>query len=127
MDTKPITEQERALLRMPSIASQFPVEIAGGVGWSEFTGECRFCKQDIPDDLLRGAVSRPLPSVAVIEAVGVCPHCKIATTFLYRLHDDMRITGPRADGWRTWRPAPTVWQRIRDFFGFPAMHRGSSK
>ncbi|MCL4748264.1 MAG: hypothetical protein KJZ83_23070, partial [Burkholderiaceae bacterium] len=83
--------------------------------------------QDIPDDLLRGAVTKPLPSVAVIDAVGVCPHCKIATTFLYRLHDDMRITGPRADGWRTWRPAPTVWQRIRDFLGFPATQRGSSK
>ena len=101
MDTKPITECERALLRMPSIASQLPVEIAGGAGWSEFTGECHFCKQDIPDNLLRGSVAIPLPSVAVIEAVGG----RLAHL----------------------APAPTVWQRIRDFLGFPATYRGSSK
>ncbi len=51
---------------MPSITSQMPVVITGGVAWSEFTGECYFCEQSIPDGLLRGLITKPLPSVAVI-------------------------------------------------------------
>jgi len=126
MNTKPLTVRERALLAMPTIASQMPVALPGGVGWSEFTGECHFCLSDIPDELLRGSVTKPLPTVAVVEAVGVCPQCRIATTFLYRLHDDLRITGPRKDGWRTWRVRQTLWWRLRGLFG-AILHRGSSR
>lgn len=115
MDTKPITPRERELLEMPSIASQMPVAFDSGRKWTEFKGECHFCKQEIPDELLRGSITRPLPSVAVVEAAGVCPQCRIATIYLYRLHEDMRITGPREDGWKTWRPEPTWWERLRNF------------
>jgi hypothetical protein len=115
--TKPITQRERDLLGMASIASQMPVEFANGARWEDFTGNCKFCQRDIPGDLLRGAVTRPLPSVAVVEAVGVCPACRIATPFLYRMHDDMRLTGPREDGWRTWRPEPTWWERVKIMLG----------
>ena len=113
VETKPITARERELLGMASIASQMPVELPNGAGWTAFTGECAFCHRDIPDDLLRGTIIRPLPSVAVVEAVGVCPDCKIATTFLYRLHDDLRITGPRKGGWRTWRPKLSFLDRLK--------------
>lgn len=112
--TKPISPRERELLEMASIASQMPVKFGNGACWLELTGECKFCGKPIPDALLRGMVSMPVPTTAVVEAVGVCPECRIATPFLYRMHDDMRLTGPREGGWQTWRPALTWWERIKD-------------
>jgi hypothetical protein len=113
--TKPITQRERELLGMASVASQMPVDFANGARWVELTGECKFCAKDIPADLLRGAVTRPLRSVAVVEAVGVCADCRIATTFLYRMYDDMRLTAPREGGWQTWHFVGTAqgfaWRR----------------
>ncbi len=98
---------------MDSIASQMPVEFSNGACWTELIGECKFCRREISDDLLRGSVTRPLPSVTVVEAVGVCPDCRIATPFLYRMHDDMRITGPRDGGWSTWMAKPSLWERFK--------------
>lgn len=117
-NTKPLSQRERELLGMASIASQMPVDFGNGARWTEFTGECKLCRKDIPPELLRGAVTRPIPSVAVVEAVGVCPDCRIATPFLYRLHDDMRVTGPREDGWRTWHPDMTWWERFKSALGW---------
>lgn len=114
--TKPITERERQLLAMPTIASQLPVTFANGVSWTELTGNCNLCKKDIPADLLRGAVSRPFASVAVVEAVGACPSCRVATPFLYRLHDDRRVTGPSRRGWQTWRPEHSLRKQIQRWF-----------
>jgi len=116
--TKPITPRERELLEMETIASQMPIKFSNGACWTDFTGECNFCDREIPDDLLRGSVTRPLPSVAVVEAVGVCPHCRIATTFLYRMHDDMRITGPREEGWCTWKPTESLLERLQGLFSW---------
>ncbi len=110
--TKPISERERQLLAMPSIASQFPVKFANGVCWTELTATCNLCCKEIPADLLRGAVSRPVPSVVVVEAVGACPDCRVATPFLYRMHDDKRVTGPSKHGWQTWRPELSLRDRV---------------
>jgi hypothetical protein len=122
--TKPLTQRERELLTMPSIASQMPVEFKNGASWVEFVGECKFCNDDIPAALVRGCVSRPLEAVVVVEAIGVCPACRIATPFLYRLHDDMRLTGPREDGWKTWGAEPTLLDHAARFFRQLGFHRG---
>lgn len=113
--TKPITQRERELLTKPRIANQMPVEFKNGACWVEFIGECKFCKKDIPADLLVGSVTRPLESVAVVEAIGVCPVCRMATPFLYRMHDDMRLTGPRENGWKTWRAEKPLFERVTQF------------
>ncbi len=113
--TKPISEREKALLACPTIASQMPVIFGNGAEWSELTGICSFCKKIIPDDLLRGSVVRQLPSVAVVDAVGVCPDCRMATPFLYRMYDDMRLTGPRGGKWHTWKSPPSFMERIRSW------------
>ena len=110
--TKPISERERQLLAMPSIDSQFPVTFANGVSVTGLTGSCNLCCKEIPADLLRGVVSRPFPSTVVVEAVGACPDCRVATPFLYRMHDDKRITGPSKHGWQTWRPELSLRDRV---------------
>lgn len=106
---KPITDRQREMMGMPSISSQMPVEFTKGSHWDEFEGFCSECGKKIRDEWMRGRVSRPIASVAVIEAVGVCAPCSLLTEFHYRLHDDMRITGRRNGRWVTWRRSPSSW------------------
>lgn len=110
--TKPISLRERALLDSPSIASQMPVEFPNGARFLEVTANCRPCGRIIPADLFRGIITRHSAHLITLDACGVCPSCRIATPFFYRLHDDMRITGPTDHGWRTWRPNPSWWERL---------------
>lgn len=97
---------------MSSVMSQFPIIFLNKSHWSEFDGECSCCGKTLTNEFVRGFVSRPIQSVAVIEAVGVCCSCKRVTRFDYRLHDDMRLTGQRENGWQTWKAAPTLWERL---------------
>lgn len=86
------------------------------------TGECEFCGKTLAGDLLRGTVSRPIETVAVVEAIAICDKCRIFTRFHYRLHNDMRITGLRNDGWYEVRAkaskASRILRFIRDIFDF---------
>lgn len=113
-----VTTRDRKLLDMPSIASQMPVQFANGAHWYELECECRGCGKVLPEEQVRGAVVRH-DRMASIEASGVCHDCRLLTRFVYRLHDDMRITGPREDGWRTWGgQRVTLFQRLKSVFGF---------
>lgn len=114
--TKPLSDREMALLRMPSIASQLPVGFENGAEWEHLTGMCNICCEEIPDDLLRGAVTKPRSDLVVVEAMGICRVCMVATPFLYRFHADMRITGICGGKWRTWKPRPSWGDRLRALF-----------
>lgn len=116
-DCSPLSSRQRELLAMPTIASQFPIKFKNGNKFVELDGECNICHQEIPHALLTGLVSRPIESVAVIEAIGVCPDCIVATQYDYRLHDDMRITGMREDGWKVWRGRKSLWQQMKEILG----------
>lgn len=111
--TKPLGARERELLAMPPLASQMPIILSKKVRWLELKGQCKLCHQEIPDGLMRGQVARPLSNMATVEAMGVCPHCRVATSFLYRLYDDMRVTSPRNGRWMTWRPERTFLERLK--------------
>lgn len=112
----PLGEYQRELLSLQPIATQMPVIFENGASWSKFTGHCASCGQPINPYLLRGRVTRPMNNVAVIEAIGVCPPCRLATTYLYRLHDDMRLTGrDRSGRWHEWRQNPSLWNKIKRF------------
>ena len=104
---------------MPSIASQMPVQFQNGAVWEEFRAECKGCGQTLPHELVRGLLARQTPRMASIEASGVCRECKLLTRFVYRLHDDMTITGPRNGRWLTWGGKPRGWvERLRSAIGF---------
>lgn len=111
--SSPLTDRDKELLAMPSTQSCFPVVFANNNAWHQLDGYCCGCKKVIEPEYVRGVVARPFPSVAIVEAVGVCMDCQMATRFDYRLHDDMRITALREDGWQTWRPKTTILMKIK--------------
>ena len=110
-----VSSRSLALLAMDSITSRMPIRFANGAHWSGFNGRCSRCQNYINPELLCGSVTMPLPSVAVIEAAGICHECKLVTTFLYRLHDDRRITGLMGNKWCVWRPKMTLIERLLFF------------
>lgn len=105
-DTSPLTARDQELLAMPSIASRMPIVFANTSRWTEFVCSCSGCGNELPPDVVRGSITRPLETVAVVEAIGVCIGCRLCTRFLYRLHADMYISGPRNGRWVTWAPRP---------------------
>lgn len=106
------------LCEMPSISSQMPVSFAIGSEWSEFNGFCIRCDQLLADAIVRGLVVRHSEKMASVEAVGLCTDCSLLSRFLYRLHDDMRLTGPKDGVWRTWSPRrPPLLSRLASLFG----------
>ena len=114
---QPLTPRDLELLKMPTIASQMPVSFTNGAIWSDLKGECKNCGCELPDHSVRGHVAQQTPKMFSVEAVGVCDSCRLITRFLYRLHDDMRITGPRDGRWQTWMPRSTLFERVRTLIG----------
>lgn len=109
-------KRDLELLDMPSIASQMPVVFANGAQWEGLQCECQGCNRVLPENDVRGAVIKQSEHMVAIEASGVCVGCNLLTRFVYRLYDDMRITGPRESGWQTWGgKKPSLLQRIRQF------------
>lgn len=104
--TSPITRRDHDLLAMPTIESQLPVFFANGRRWTRLNFHCRGCATTLRNEVVRGSVKRPLEGVAVVEAVGVCTACRLCTRFLYRLHNDMRVTGVCDGRWVTWTLRP---------------------
>lgn len=100
--TQSLNQRDRDLLAMPAISSQMPVTFENGAKWYELMGECKGCGHELPDNLVRGMVTRQTPHMVSVEAAGICHECKLVTRFVYRLHDDMKITGPRDGKWLTW-------------------------
>ena len=108
----PVTPRDLELFEMPTVISQFPIAFANGSECEEMDGECNACGKTLSREILRGLVSRPIETVAVIEAVGVCDTCKVFTRFYLRIHDDLRVTAPRENAWRTWHPEPSFLERL---------------
>lgn len=109
----PLSDSDRSLMAMPAIASQMPVKFKSGACWEGLEGVCNGCRQVIPSHLMSGRITRLMEPVATVEAVGVCPSCRLLTRFHYRLHDDMRITGMTDRGWATWRAESSAFDRLR--------------
>lgn len=111
----PLTPRDLELARGPTIASQFPVVFDNGNEMTSLTGHCPSCDKSLDADFLAGQVIRPFPKVAVVEATGYCPDCKIFARFNYRLYDDMRMTGQIKNGqWGEWHMRRTFkgWVRF---------------
>lgn len=98
----PLDQRQTELMAMPSIMSFFPLMMPSKRQWLQFEGKCQGCKKVVSPEDLRGQVSWPIPTTAVVEAVGVCHGCRLVTPFFYRLHDDAHFSAPTPNGWQKW-------------------------
>lgn len=122
LNHKPLSAQDLKDIEGPQLASQFPVVFPNGAKFTVIEGLCNGCKQPIPREWVRGRVTRPIPSVAAVDAIGVCHSCRTTTRFFYRLHEDMSITGLTSKGrWARWKPRPSklgmLLKALRWLFG----------
>lgn len=96
----------------------FPFEFeTTGYKAQEFKGCCSKCDGLIQDDMLRGSLSMPLKSVAVVNALGFCPSCNLITPFLTRIRDDLSIEwiDSKSKKWVTARPEQKYGFLVRIF------------
>ena len=99
MERTTISDEQFALWKSPSIASQLPIKFDTGFTFSGMRGCCVECNQEIPDERFSGKIVRPTPHVAEVFAVGFCEECQLLTPFRYRMYDDKRFTTLRKEGW----------------------------
>lgn len=70
------------------IVEQMPLQFPAGASMHEFNGKCLSCGRNIRADLLRGTVVFPMPSVAVLDALGACYDCRLLTPFFCRVRGE---------------------------------------
>lgn len=59
----PLTARDKELYGMQSIASQLPVKFDNGTEWNDLECYCKQCAAVLRADMVRGRVSRVIPSV----------------------------------------------------------------
>jgi hypothetical protein len=112
----PLQKRNHELLGMPSIQSQFPINFENGNGWDEFNVHCDSCGNVLASDLVTGIVSKPMPKVAVIEAVGCCDKCKAVFNIDYRMYDNLSVTCMIQGVWYILIAKKSAWKRIVSVF-----------
>lgn len=81
-------EQLRTLFKESQIlSSQLPIKVSS-VTWEKITVGCERCKQDIPDNMLRGSITSLIPSVVTVEGVALCKDCLLMHYVKYRFRSD---------------------------------------
>lgn len=122
-ETRPMTETEIArCLEIFNTASElrlsFPIRLENGAIVNGVRGVCAECKGEIDPANVRGRVSWPIATVAVVEASGLCRACNRMTQLYMRLRpvgDTYRAETLRLDG-RGWQFAqatpPSWWRRL---------------
>jgi hypothetical protein len=97
----------------PPLVASFPLVFPNGAMWSSFKAFCNGCRCEMAD--LRGTVTKPYPTIFVVEAYGLCEPCRLITTVSYRLHDDVSMSGrsPTTGRWSRWEVERPWWVRLR--------------
>jgi len=68
-----------------------PINYTSGTMLERWPAICPLCHKDVGDDQVRGTVTMPLGTVAVIEATGICQDCKHLFPFKVRVRDDISL------------------------------------
>lgn len=106
------TARDQQLMEMPSLNSQMPVVFDNGSQWETLDGLCDGCNSQLSPENVTGVIVPQTPRMVAVEAIGYCPKCNLLTRYVYRLHDDMRITGPMGGQWAAWQTRSNPLQRI---------------
>jgi hypothetical protein len=124
-----LTETELRLLKLAPLQSNFPIKFNTKSEFAAISCKCAHCGKTLFAEFVRGEVTRPIPSVAVIDAVGVCAECKGITTFFYRLHSNMSVSTVYNGKWLMWDARSQGAKKqsklvlTRRFTGFLLKHR----
>lgn len=110
---------------MPLLAGQLPYLFDNGFSIERFAGGCGCCASEIGASQMRGSLTRPRHDMLVIEAIGVCERCRVATTFLLRLNEQGDYTTMVGHQWRRGK-MPVPW-RIRLVSFLAALFRSKRK
>ena len=121
MSKTELTETELRLLKLAPLQSSFPVKFDTGLEFAKINCKCARCRKPLFAEFVRGEVTRPISSVAVIDAVGVCTECKVITPFFFRLHSNMSVSTVHNGKWLTWDVRSQGAKK--QFTGFLLKHR----
>ena len=91
MERLPINAHVKELINSPQLNEMLPVNFPNGKSLLEFGGECAGCGKEIPAPFLRGKVVFQLDTLVLVEAVGICNECRLATPFRVRVRDDLSM------------------------------------
>lgn len=84
------------------IVGHLPITFRSGSSMDTFTGHCPVCGTAMPDEDLRGRVTRPTPETAIVEACAPCRPCRIWVPFYFIVRTDpLRLEWPdhRTNEW----------------------------
>ena len=97
------SKRSREIFEMPPITEQMPfVFPVTGFKLLELSGECSLCNCKMHPKSFRGRLQLAFPTVAHLEACGLCAQCQVLSRFEYRIHDDGAISGLKDGKWRRW-------------------------
>lgn len=72
-----LESKKKRFLSEPTIDSQLPLTMPYNGLVEEFCGQCPSCDRTTKNENLRGIVSKSVPHVANIDAIGCCMDCLI--------------------------------------------------
>jgi len=75
----------------PTFDSQLPIVFQSGVRLLTMEYACAACNTHIPGDAVRGAITRPTPTTALLEGWGRCPSCGTWSPFDFIVRGDHGI------------------------------------
>jgi hypothetical protein len=100
--------------QLPQLSKSFPLVFESGATWRQITARCAKCNVKLPDESLRGEVTRPFRNIFTIDALAYCQKCEGLTTIRYNLTPDLGLSGksPVTGEWARWEPHISLWQRF---------------
>jgi len=104
------------MMTMPTIQSQLPIVFQSGFRLTEFDGVCH-CGTEIPHVDLHGHFTEPISDVAVLEALGACPKCKLWIPFRVRFRGDGAMEWVKNGEWVRTQPerSKRVSRKVREW------------
>lgn len=84
--------RKQRFLQEPYINSQLPLTLPEGSVIEEFSGECNGCGEQLPDNMLRGNVTKPISTVINIDAIGFCKTCLTIFPLVVRMREYNGVT-----------------------------------
>lgn len=120
VDVRPVSQEERDEItafyrKCPRLDKVLPLTSPCTTVIQDLDCECPSCNKPIPAGAVAVDVTRPLPTVLSVNAIGVCPDCRLMTRFLMRFRQDGSWDSLRGKNWVRGQfecPDPAWWDLV---------------